>query len=177
MISIGEVSFKFVFLRKQEVEVSGNLFVQKIGKRTVYISYLQSVQCNELTLPFLKQIFHQTQRLISKEMIGPMFYPKKESLDKDTSIKIFTFSSQPQSPSFHVVNVKMKDGDKVSISLTIITIVTQEIIIIVIIRIMIIMLYILLLINIHNNSYQFLYAQNDFTVCKIKPILSNSHQK
>lgn len=46
----------------------------------------------------------------------------------------------------------MKDGDKVSISLTIITIVTQEIIIILIIRIMIIILYILLLINIHNNN-------------------------
>ena len=45
--------------------------------------------------------------MITKEMISFYVLPeKKESLDKDKSIKILTFSSQPHSPCFHVVNVK-----------------------------------------------------------------------
>ena len=57
--------------------------------------------------PFLRKIFHQTQGMITKEMICFYVLPeKKESLDKDKSIKILTFSSQPHSPFFHVVNVK-----------------------------------------------------------------------
>ena len=54
-----------------------------------------------------KKIFHPTQRLITKEMICFYVLPEqKESLDKDKSIKILAFSSQPQSPCFHIVNGK-----------------------------------------------------------------------
>ena len=96
----------FYFYRSKKVEVSGNWIVQEIGQRIVYISVLQSMQ-QACFVSVSKKVFHQTQRLITKEII--CFYvlrEKKESLDEDKSIKILTFSSQPQSPCFHVVNVK-----------------------------------------------------------------------
>ena len=77
-------------------------------RRTTFTFCFYIVQCNELAwFPFLKKIFHQTQGMITKEMICFYVLPeKKESLDKDKSIKILTFSSQPHSPCFHVVNVQ-----------------------------------------------------------------------
>ena len=105
MISIGEVSFKFVlFLQKQKVEVSGNWVVQEMGQCLHFIFTISTMQ-QACLVSVSKKNFSPDSRL--KEMI--CFYcstRKKKRLDKDKSIKMLTYSSQPKLPCFHVMNIQ-----------------------------------------------------------------------
>lgn len=93
----------FYFYRSKKWKYPAMGLSKKWGN--VYISFSQSVQCNKLAwFLFLKKIFHQTQGW--KKWYVSIVLPEKKSLDKDKSIKMLTFSSQPRLPCFHVMNIQ-----------------------------------------------------------------------